>query len=95
MNNLDAQAEHLFDPVLAPPLVPGIHPQLRKVWKAISYTLQQQFDPVLIGHLGAVDLGFEHQSLRIHQQMALSATNLLPTVVSTRLTTYTGRLGRL
>src|SRR5215213_5850907 len=95
MNDLDAQAEHLFHPVLAPALVPGIYPQVRKAWKAISYTLQQQFDPVLIGDLGAVDLGFEHQALRIHQEMTLPAANFLPTVVSTRLTTYTGRLGRL
>jgi hypothetical protein len=76
MNNLGAQAEHLFYPVLAPALVPGIHPQLRKARKAISYTLEQQFDPVLIW-----DLGFLNESLRIHQEeeLALPAANLLPT----------------
>lgn len=58
MNDLDAQAEHLFYPVLAPALVPGIHPQVRKARKAISYTLEQQFDPVLIWDLGTVNLGF-------------------------------------
>ena len=58
MNDLDAQAEHLFHPVLAPALVPGIHPQVRKARKVFSYTLQQQLDPVLIGDLGAVNLGF-------------------------------------
>ena len=93
MNDLNAQAEHLFCPLLAPALVAGSHPQVRKARKAISYTPQQQFDPVLIGDLGAVDLGFEHQSLRIHQEMTLPAANLLPTVVSTCLTTYTRPLG--
>ncbi len=63
----DAQAEHLFHPVLVPVLLPGIHPQVRKARKAISYTLQQQFDPVRIGDLGAVDLNFEHQFLRIRR----------------------------
>src|SRR5688500_10611824 len=53
MNDLDAQAEHLFCPLLAPALVPGIHPQVRKAPKALSYTLKQQFDPVLIGDLGS------------------------------------------
>jgi hypothetical protein len=33
---------------------------VRKAWKVILYTLQQQLDPVLIGDLGAVDLGIEY-----------------------------------
>ncbi len=61
----------------------------------ISHTLQQQLDPVLIRDLGIVDPGFEHQSLSVYQEMALSAANLLPTVVSTRFAAYSGCLGRL
>src|SRR3712207_2998146 len=95
MHHLDAQVKHLFCPVLAPALVPGIHPQVRKARKAISCTLQQQFDPVLIGDLGAMDPGFEHQSLRIYQEMALPAANLLPPVVASRFAAYSGCLGRL
>jgi hypothetical protein len=48
MNDLDVQTKHLFHPALAPALVASIHPQVRKARKAISYTLQQQFDPVLV-----------------------------------------------
>jgi hypothetical protein len=40
MNDLDAQAEHLSHPVLAPVPVTGIHSQAIKARKAISYTLQ-------------------------------------------------------
>src|SRR5829696_5405461 len=57
--------------------------------------LQHQLDPVLVGHLGAVDLGFEDQSFCIHQQMTLPAANLLPALVAPRFATYPGRLGRL
>src|SRR5215213_6910210 len=95
MNDLDAQAEHLFDPVLAPALVPCIHPQVRKTRKAISYTLQQQLDPVLVGDLGAVNLGLQDQSLRIHEQVSLPTANLLTTVVSPRFSAHPGSLCRL
>src|SRR5215217_5357835 len=95
MNDLDAQAEYLFCPLLASTLVAGIHPQVRKTRKAIAYTLQQQFDPVLIGDLRAVDLGLQDQSLRIHQQMPLPAAHLLPTVVSARFAAHPGSLCRL
>jgi hypothetical protein len=56
MHHLDAQAEHLFCPLFPPSLVAGIYPQVRKARKAIAYTLQQQFNPILIGNLGAVHL---------------------------------------
>jgi hypothetical protein len=68
---------------------------MRDARKAISYTLEQQFNPVLIGDLGAVDLGFQDQPFRIHQQVTLPAMDLLPTVVASRFTAYSGRLGRL
>ena len=93
MNDLDAQAEHLFDPVLAPALVPCIHPQLRKARKALSYTLQQQSDPVLIGDLGTVDLGFENQPFRIYKQVSLASANLLAAVVTPCFATDPARLG--
>jgi hypothetical protein len=71
---------HIFCPVLAPTLITCIHPQVGKAWKAITYTLQQQLDPILIGDFSAHDLGFfEHQSLCIHQEMALSGAHLLAT----------------
>jgi hypothetical protein len=39
---------------------------VREAWKALTGGLQQQLYPVLIGYLGAVDLGFEDQAFRIH-----------------------------
>src|SRR5215217_3800145 len=40
-------------------------------------------------------LGFEHQTLRIHEQMALSTLHLLATVVTSLLSSYTNALHRL
>jgi len=37
-----------------------------KVWKAIASGLQQQLAHVLIEDLGAINLGFEHESFLIH-----------------------------
>jgi hypothetical protein len=95
MHDLHAQAEYVFSSILAPTLVTGVHPQVRKAWKAIAYTFQQQLDPVLVRDLGAVYLGFQDQSLRIHQEMALPAANLLAAVVSPRLSTHPACLSRL
>jgi hypothetical protein len=95
MHHLDAQAEHLFCPLFPPSLVAGIYPQVRKARKAIAYTLQQQFNPILIGNLGAVHLSLQHQPFRIHQQVSLSASDLFATVVASLLPAYSGRLGRL
>jgi hypothetical protein len=39
-----------------------------------------------------MDLGFEHQTLRVHQEMALSSLYLLSTVVTTLLSAYPGCL---
>jgi hypothetical protein len=95
MHHLDAQAEHLFCPLFAPALVTGVHPHVRKARKAISHTVYKQLDPVLIGDLGAVDLGLQDQPFRLHEQVSLPAANLLPTVVASRFATYSGSLGRL
>jgi hypothetical protein len=59
MHHFDAQADLLFCPLLTAALVAGVYPQVRKARKAIAYTFQQQLDPVLIGDLSAVDLGFQ------------------------------------
>jgi len=59
MNDLDAQAQLLLYPFLAPTPVTRIYPQMRKVWKVITCGLQHQLDAVLVGDLlGAADLGF-------------------------------------
>src|SRR5829696_5784597 len=63
--------------------------------EAITCALQQQPYPVLVGYLGAVDLGLEHQPFRIYQEVTLPTTNLLPAIVAPRLTTDARGLGRL
>jgi len=39
--------------------------------------MQQRFDPLVIHHLGAVDLGFEHEAFGVHQNVTLAAFDLL------------------
>src|SRR3712207_3146718 len=43
----------------------------------IPRRFQQQPQAILVGHLGTVYLGFKHQSLRVYQQVTLSAFYLL------------------
>ena len=50
---------------------------MREAWEAFTSGLQKQLDAVLVGHLGTVDFGFENQAFRIHEQVPLSAANLL------------------
>jgi len=42
-----------------------------------------------------VDLGFEHESFGVYQQMAFSAADLLATIVTAFLSAYPGTLYRL
>ncbi len=90
MYDLDAQAEHIFRLFLASALVTRIHPQMREARKVLLYILKQQLDPILIGNLG-----FQDQSLRIHEQASLPAANLLPTIVGVRFSAHLGSLCRL
>jgi hypothetical protein len=57
--------------------------------------LQQELDTVAVLDSCAVDPRFEHQPLRIHKQMALSALDLLGPVVATLSSSYPGSLDRL
>src|ERR687889_839133 len=51
--------------------------------------------PILVGHLGAVYLGLEHQPLRVHQQVALSAFHLLGGVEAALFASHSRSLDRL
>jgi hypothetical protein len=42
----------------------------------------QRLDSLVIHHLCAVDLGFEYETLCVHQDMALTALDLLASVVT-------------
>jgi len=49
----------------------------------------------VVQNLGAVDLGFEHQALGIHQQVTLTALYLLAPVVAALFSAHRGTLNRL
>ena len=68
---------------------------MSKARKEPLRTIQQNFDALVVHHLGAVDLGFEHQTLGIYEQMALSPFHFLAAIVTTLLSAYSGRLYRL
>jgi hypothetical protein len=57
--------------------------------------IQQELDALPVLDLGAVDPSFEHQSLRIHQEMPLASLNLLSSVVTTLVPTHARGLDRL
>jgi hypothetical protein len=67
-----------------------------EAWKVLWCEIQQDLDtlPVVLD-LRAMDLGFEHQALRIYEQVSLSALDLLTAIVTTLLSAYPGRLDRL
>ena len=84
MDDLDAQPGLPLGPLLAPALVTRVYPQPRETRKELAGSLQQQLDPVLVGHLSAVDLDFENQAFRIDEQVPLAPANLLAAVVTAR-----------
>ena len=56
--------------------------------------LQQQPDPTLVGHLGAVYLGFKNQPFRIYEQVSLASAKSLALIVPL-FATNLACLGRL
>jgi hypothetical protein len=72
-HDLHAQAQDLLGPVLALTLavVTGIEPQVRKAREAVLDEFHERLYAVAVEDVGRVDLRFEHQPLRVHQQVAL------------------------
>jgi hypothetical protein len=57
---------------------------------------EQELDAVAIGDVRAMDLGHEHQTLRVYQQMALSSFDLLgPYSIAALFAAYARGLDRL
>jgi hypothetical protein len=54
--------------------------------------IQQELDALPVLDLRAVEAGFDHQSLRIHQQVPLSAFDLLGPVVTALFAAHARRL---
>jgi len=57
--------------------------------------LQQELDVLPVFYLCAVDPRFEHQTLRLDQQVAFSPFDLLASIVSSLLSSHPGRFDRL
>jgi hypothetical protein len=57
--------------------------------------MQQRLDAFVVHDLGAVDLRLEHETLGVYQDVALTAFDLLSTVVSTLFSAHSGALDRL
>ena len=60
----------------------------------LPYALQKRLYPIAIHDICWLNLRFEHQALRIHEQMTLSSLNLLAAIVPA-LSSYAGSLHRL
>src|SRR5215207_2125586 len=97
LNELHTPSECLLYPILAPIFSPvaGVYPQMFEAGEVHICSLQERLDPVPVHHLGAVNLRLEHESFRIHQQMALTTFDLLATVVTSVFPAYPGSLYRL
>jgi|SRR5688500_5437017 hypothetical protein len=57
--------------------------------------MHQRLDPFVIHHLGAVELGFEYETLGVHQDVALTPFDLLASVLTALLSAHRGALDRL
>ena len=52
--------------------VSGVHPHVREtLGESASHRFEQELDTVAVLDVCAVNLGFEHQTLGVHEQMAL------------------------
>ena len=79
----------LIEPHLPAPRAPGrprVHP-LREI--------QQNLDAFSVLDLCTVNPSFEHQSLSVHQEVSLSAFDLLAPVIAALFSTYPGCFDRL
>ena len=53
---------------------------------------QECLDPLIIHHLGAVDLGFEDETFGVYQQVTLTPLDLLAPVITPIFAAYCGTL---
>ena len=76
--------------------VAGVQPQVGEAWETGARCgPEQELDAVAIRDVRAMDLGHEHQALSVHEQMTLSAFDLLGSVVSALFSAHARGLDRL
>jgi hypothetical protein len=68
--------------------VARVQPQVRKRQVTIPRGFQQDLDALPVLDLRAVDPGFEHHTLGVHEYVALSAFDLLAAVVAAFFTSH-------
>ena len=73
LHQIHAPAQGLLYPVSALVLsaVARVQPQVAEARKSYIRPLQLRLDPLVIHHLGAVDLSFEHETFGVYQDVAL------------------------
>src|SRR5215216_7416514 len=86
LDHLDAPSKMVLDPRLSSAGVSLIYPQMLKARELLGRSFQHQRHRGSVLEVRRVHLGFEHHPQRIHQQMALSAAELLRSIVSVQAT---------
>jgi hypothetical protein len=73
LDDIYAPAQSLLDPVLALVLstLAGVQPQVTEARKLPVRPPQERLDPLVIHHLGTVDLRLEHEAFGVYQDMTL------------------------
>src|SRR5215207_6791468 len=68
---------------------------MRKTRKPFARSFEQHLDPVSVHDVGRMDLRLEQKALRIDQDVAFSALDLLAAIIASLLSSHAGALDRL
>jgi len=68
---------------------------MTKTREPFVHPFEQYLDPISIHDVGCVDLRLEQKALHIYQNVALSALDLLASVVAALISSHAGALYRL
>ena len=89
------QASSPPSPCLCSLPVACVPPQMPHSRELLPGLLKQRFDPLIVHHLGAVNLRLEHESFGVYEQMSLTTFDLLASVVTTFFSAHSSSLDRL
>jgi len=65
---------------------------MRKARESLLRSMQQRLDALVVHHLGAVDFRLEHETLGVHQDVALTAFYLITSVILALFSAHCGAL---
>jgi hypothetical protein len=96
LDDLDVPVRKVFcGPAPKSPVVVAVGPQLADRWKSFGHAVENLNGTVAISYVGRMHLQRQHQALRIHDQVAFAAFDLLAAVISTCRSTDATRFDRL